>query len=166
MKLGFVLLLAVSFLLMPLPLNAAELFPGRYQAMVIGRGSNVFVIDTKEGHCWDYDLNANKLRYLGEFRAGVKFGEVISEADEKTLEELREEMEELQRKIADREREIKEEEVKREEESKGAPTELQRAIARAELKEELKEEIIGAIEAEDLREEQKSELKRVIENLD
>lgn len=160
-------LIVLAILCLPNPLLSAELLPGRYEAMVIGQGSHVFVIDTKEGHCWGYDLQGNALRYYGQFRPGTKFGEVISENQEKTLEELKQQMAELQRTIEEREAALKEgiERGKAEEIYAESPTELQKAIARAQLKEEVKAEIIAAIDDEDLGEQQKKELKSIIEKL-
>jgi hypothetical protein len=135
--------------------------------MVIGRGSDVFIIDTKEGHCWGYNANNHRLRYHGQFRPGDEYGEVINEPEEKTIDELRQEMEALKSAIEQGEKAIVEEEAEEEEASVAdSRTELQRAIARANLKRELKAEILKVIEEEELSEEQKNELRRIIEGIE
>ena len=79
---SWVILMSVLFMANPL---MAE--PGRYQAVPFGRedstGLGVFILDTKEGHCWTFwkallgDKSPASIIYEGKVRIGSNPGENV-----------------------------------------------------------------------------------------
>lgn len=84
MKFTVAYTVVICVLLMAGPLPAEE---GRYQAVSFGRedstGFSVFILDTKEGHCWTWtkslfgDKSTGSIRYEGRIKPGEKPGEII-----------------------------------------------------------------------------------------
>jgi hypothetical protein len=78
-----ILLLVALALLAPLPAAAATEV-GRYEAIQLD-ASSIFVLDTKEGHCWVVNATPSSPStiYAGQVRPGKKSGETIKPPKEK-----------------------------------------------------------------------------------
>jgi len=77
-----VLILAVSGAVTALPARASEV--GRYEAVQLD-GTSIFVLDTREGHCWVVNAtpSAPSMIYTGQVRPATKIGEAIKPPKEK-----------------------------------------------------------------------------------
>jgi hypothetical protein len=139
---------------------AVDWLPGRYESVVLGDGERVLILDTQEGHCWDYDLQDETLRYRGQLRPGSKPGEAIAAQDEKSLEELREEVSELQRTIERKEKDLKKKEMAVE-----SRRQLQKAIEKEKMEIEIKKDLRAQIEGMKVDEELKERLLDLIDRL-
>ena len=52
---------------------------GRYEATSIGpNGYYFFILDTKEGHFWEYGMLGKEIVYKGQLEPGEKMGDVVA----------------------------------------------------------------------------------------